>query len=149
MTVREIARERVVTQPPDASVADVVRTMHRETVHSVVITDDGTPVGLVTDRDLALSVLDEEFDAEGTPIEALVPEEPTTVEASAGVYELVELLSRTGLRRVPVVEDGDLVGLVSLSDVVVLLGMELQHVANAIRASAPAYERSATTFYDD
>lgn len=149
MSVLEIARDTVVTEPPDTSIADVVRTMQRESVASVVIVDDGDPVGLVTDRDLAMLVLDAEFDAEETPVSEVVPTNLVTVDADAGVYDLVQLLSEQGVRRVPVVDDGDLVGIISLSDVVVLLGMELQHVATAIRSAAPAYEQPATAFYDD
>lgn len=148
MTVLDIARESVVTERPETSVADVVRTMQRETVSSVVIVDDDDPVGLVTDRDLAMLVLDGEFDAEGTPVSDVMPDELVTVDAEVGVYELVQLLSEKGVRRVPIVDDGELAGIISLSDVVVLLGMELQHVANAIRTAAPAYEQSATSFYD-
>lgn len=143
MSVIDIARRNVVTQDQDASVADVVRTMHRDTVNSVVIVDDGRPLGLVSDRDLAMAVLDEDFDAERTPVREFLTGDVVTIEADAGVYDLVELLSEKGLRRVPVVEDGELAGIISLSDVVVLLGMELQHVATAIRSSSPAYERSA------
>ena len=146
MSVIDIARENVVTQDPDASVADVIRTMHSETVSSVVVVDDGNPLGLVSDRDLAMAVLDEEFDAEQTPIEEFLTGDVVTVEADDGVYDLVELLSEKGIRRVPVVENGELVGIISLSDVVVLLGMELQHVATAIRSASPAYEQSATGF---
>lgn len=144
MPAIDIARQNVVTEGPDASVADVVRTMHQESVSSVVVVDDGRPLGLVSDRDLAMAVLDEAFDAEQTPIEEFLTEEVVTIDADEGVYDLVELLSEKGLRRVPVVEDGALVGIISLSDVVVLLGMELQHVATAIRSTSPAYEQSAT-----
>lgn len=148
MAVIDIARRNVVTQGPDASVSEVVRTMHNETVSSVVVVDDGKPLGLVTDRDLAMAVLDEEFDAAGTPVREFLTGEMATVEADEGIYDLVELLSEKGVRRVPVVKDGELAGIVSLSDVVVLLGMELQHVANAIRSASPAYERLATEYYD-
>lgn len=148
MAVIDIARRNVVTQGPDASVSEVVRTMHNETVSSVVIVDDEKPLGLVTDRDLAMAVLDEEFDAAGTPVREFLTGEMATVEADEGIYDLVELLSEKGVRRVPVVKDGELAGIVSLSDVVVLLGMELQHVANAIRSASPAYERLATEYYD-
>jgi CBS domain-containing protein len=147
MTVLDIARTNVVTVDLDTSVADVVRTMREKTVGSVVVTDGDVPVGYVTDRDLAMSVLDEQFDAEGTPIREQLDEELVTIDADAGVYDLVELLSERGIRRVPVVDDGELAGIVSISDIVVLLGMELQHLATAIRSSSPAYERSGPDYY--
>ncbi|SDJ42471.1 CBS domain-containing protein [Halovenus aranensis] len=149
MAVIDIARTNVVTVGPGESVAAVIRRMHGEAVGSVVVVDDEEPLGLVSDRDLAMAVLDETFDAEETDIVEVVDEETPTIEGDAGVYDLVELLSQKGLRRVPVVEDGELAGIISLSDVVVLLGMELQHVGTAIRSSSPAYERSGMEYYHD
>lgn len=149
MAVIDIARTNVVTVGPGESVDTVVRRMHGDAVGSVVVVDDEKPLGLVSDRDLAMAVLDETFDAEETDIVEFVDEETPTIEGDAGVYDLVELLSQKGLRRVPVVEDGELAGIISLSDVVVLLGMELQHVGTAIRSSSPAYERSGMEYYHD
>lgn len=149
MPASDIAREKVVTVAPEASLSEVVQTMRSERVGSVVVLDGDEPVGLVSDRDLAMVVLDGETDAETTAVASVLDDELTTIPADTGVYELVEELSRKGLRRAPLVdEDDDLVGIVSISDVVVLLGMELQQVANTIRTVSPAYERSATEIYD-
>ena len=149
MAVIDIARTNVVTVDPEETVADVVRTMHDQSVGSVVVVENQKPRGLVSDRDLAMAVLDESFEAEETSVGTLLGDEVVTIDANAGVYDLVELLSQKGRRRVTVVEDGELAGIISLSDVVVLLGMELQHVATAIRSSSPAYERSGRKYYHD
>ena len=148
MAVIDIARTTVVTASPDTSVADVVRKLHEEEVAGLVIVDDGKPLDLVTSRDLLPAVLDEEFDAENTPVEEFIEGDIPTVEADEGMYDTVEVMSERGIRRLPVVENGELVGIISLSDVVVLLGMELQHVATAIRSSSPAYERDGFDYYD-
>lgn len=147
MAVIDIARTNVVTESPDASVASVVRSIHEEEVAGLVIVDDGKPIDLVTARDLLPAVLDDEFDAESTPVSEFIDGDIPTVDANEGMYSLVEIMSEHGIRRLPVVENGDLVGIISTSDVVVLLGMELQHVANAIRSSSPAYERDGFDYY--
>lgn len=144
MAVIDIARGTVVTVDPDATLSDVVRTMQTEQVGSVIVASAAEPLGLVTDRDLAFEVLAENSVTRDTPVAEIVSDDLLTVPADAGVYDLVDLMSTKGVRRLPVVDDGDLVGIVSLSDVVVLLGMELQHVANTIRAVSPAYERAPT-----
>ncbi len=141
MAVIDIARGTVVTVEPDATLSDVVQTMRTEQVGSVIVVSADEPLGLVSDRDLAFEVLAENGATRETPVAEIVSEDFLTVPADAGVYDLVDLMSTKGVRRLPVVDDGDLVGIVSLSDVVVLLGMELQHVANTIRAVSPAYER--------
>ncbi|WP_436344226.1 CBS domain-containing protein [Natronorubrum sp. FCH18a] len=143
MAVIDVARKTVVTVEPEDTLADVVRTMRTEQVGCVVVAAD-EPIGLVSDRDLALEVLDEGGATKSTPVREIVSGDLLTVSAGTGVYELLEQLSSKGVRRVPVVDGGDLVGIVSLSDIVVLLGMELQLVANTIRSVSPAYERLAT-----
>lgn len=149
MAVIDIARTEVVTAPPEMSVADVVRKIHRQSVSGLVIVEDGAPLDLVTDRDLTMALLDSEFDAEETPVRAFVESDTPTVPADAGIYEAVETFSERGVRRVIVVDDdGALAGILSISDVVVLLGMELQHVATAIRSSSPAYEHDGPAYYE-
>ncbi|WP_436900467.1 CBS domain-containing protein [Halovenus halobia] len=148
MAVIDIARTTVVTASPDTSVADVVRKLHDEEVAGLVVVNDGKPLDLVTSRDLLPAVLDDQFDAESTPVEEFIDGDIPTVEADEGMYDTVEVMSERGIRRLPVVEDGQLVGIISISDVVVLLGMELQHVATAIRSSSPAYERDGFDYYD-
>ncbi|WP_440771534.1 CBS domain-containing protein [Natronorubrum sp. DTA28] len=141
MAVIDIARRTVVTVEPTATLSDVVQTMRTERVGSVIVVDQGEPIGLVSDRDLALEVLDGDGASKSTPVSEIVADDLLTVAADAGIYDLLDRMSRKGVRRVPVVEDGDLVAIVSLSDIVVLLGMELQQVANIIRSVSPAYER--------
>lgn len=150
MSVIDIARESVVSLPADASVGDVARTMQDESVTSVIVVEDDEPIDIVSDRDLAFVVLDGDVEPETTTVREVIDDDGdlVTISGDMGVYDLVERMSETGVRRVPVTEDGDLVGIVSLSDVIVLLGMELQHVANTLRTVAPAYEKPATELYD-
>ncbi|WP_049889217.1 CBS domain-containing protein [Natronolimnohabitans innermongolicus] len=146
MAVIDITRETVVTADPETTLAELVDTMQSNRVGSVVVTEDGEPVGLVSDRDLAFAVLGGTDVTSETPVETIVSEPLVTVDAETGLYELLGQMSERGVRRVPVVEDGELAGIVSLSDIVVLLGMELQQVANIIRSVSPAYEQSAIDY---
>ncbi len=153
MTVRDVAREQVVTASPDDTVADALARMRDHAVGCVVLVDeDDHPAGIVTDRAIALAITAEDEDGAtdlasrdlgSVPTEAVDP-----VAASSGIYDLLEHMADHGARRVPVVEDDALVGIVSLSDLVVLLGMELQHVANVVRTASPAYERAPTDVYE-
>ena len=148
MPVSDIARERVVTVDQDESLESVATAMRTNEVGCVVVTDDDEPIALLSDRELAMAVLDERVDPETATAGSIDAGPLTTVGADDGIYELLDRMSEHGVRRVPVVDDGELVGIVSLSDVVVLLGMELQQVANTIRADSPAYERSPSSLYD-
>ncbi len=149
MAVIDIARKNVETGTPDELATDVVRRLHKQEVGALVIVDDdGEPLGLVGHRQLSQALLSDEFDPDETPVSEFIDDDLVTVDGDAGLYDLLDLLSDTGRRRVPVVEDGELAGIISISDVVILLGMELQHVANTIRSTSPAYEREGPMFFD-
>lgn len=149
MAVIDIARSSVVTVSPDAALSSVVQTMQAQSVGSVVVVEDDEPIGLVSDRDLALILLGgDDIDPDSTHVSEILDDDLVIVDADTGIYDLVELMSEQSVRRVPVVDGAELKGIVSLSDIVVLLGMELQHVANTIRGVSPAYEQLATELYD-
>jgi CBS domain-containing protein len=148
MAVIDIARERVVTRSADDSVVDALDSMREEGVSTVVVVaDDGRPIGLLTDRIVALQV-GRGLDLDDLTLAEIDLEDADPVPADTGVYDLLEHMVEQTSRRVPVTDDGELVGIISISDIVVLLGMELQLVANVIRTTSPAYERSATEIYD-
>jgi CBS domain-containing protein len=140
MPVRSIARgtDQLVTAAPDATATSLARAMDDDSVGSVVIVEDDEPVGIVTDRDLALSVLMEGRDGD-TPAAEFMTRDLVTVHAEAGVMELCRTMREHGVRRLPVVDDGRLTGIVTLDDVVVLLQGEMENITEVIRTESPPY----------
>jgi CBS domain-containing protein len=61
------------------------------------------------------------------------------VSPETGVFQVTELLARENVRRLPVVDDGELVGIVALDDLMVLLSGELENLAGVVAAEAPPY----------
>lgn len=147
MTVEALAREKVVCLGPDASVSEAVELMRDRNVGSVVVVDDESPVGILTDRDLALKAIGDDVDAGSLTVADVMSEDLLTVEPGIGVLDLMREMSAEGVRRVPVVEDGELLGIVTLDDLIVLLSMELQSMANLIRSESPPHEVSATDLF--
>ena len=147
MGVIDIARTNVVTATPETPVAEVIRRLHQHSVGGLVVVDGDRPLDMITDRDLTMALLEENFDAEQEPIRDFIDGDTPVIAAETGIYETIEILSERGVRRTILVEDDELAGIISISDIVVLLGMELQLVANTIRSSAPAYEREGPGYY--
>lgn len=148
MSIRDIARDEVATTSPEASVAEVVDIMIDRGVGSVVVTDGRRPVGIVTDRDVVVRGYATDADLSQVPVSDVMSEDLVTTESEVGIYELLRLMAENGVRRVPVVNDGELSGIVTLDDVLILLGMELQSVAHLIRAESPPFETPVERLYD-
>jgi CBS domain-containing protein len=140
MPVEDIARTDVMTAGRDQSAGNLATVMKEENVGSVIIETDDRPVGIVTDRDLVMEVLEPRADPKGTTAEAVMTETPVTVDAEAGVFDAIRTLHENAVRRLPVVDgDGEVAGIVTLDDLVVMLSDELDSLGDVIEAESPPY----------
>lgn len=140
MTVRKFARKAVVTAAMETPVRELAGQMKAEGVGSIVVVSDSKPVGVVTDRDLVVYALAEE--RRDLTARDLMDEDLFTVDARDDVFTVARELRERGVRRAPVVEYGDLVGIVTFDDLVVVLANELQNLAGVVEAESPPYRPS-------
>ncbi|MEF8822290.1 MAG: CBS domain-containing protein [Halovenus sp.] len=139
MPIEDLSRSDVVTAEPETPVTDLAVTMDEEHVGSIVITEDDTPVGIVTDRDLTVRILGEGADPTEQTAEDVMSTDLSTVERGTGFYEAAEVMADNGVRRLPVCEGDTLVGIISVDDLNELLADEQQQFAEIVRAQRPAY----------
>jgi CBS domain-containing protein len=134
MSLERFCRKRVVTAQASEPVVDVARRMRDEHVGSVVIVStDGAPTGIVTDRDLVVRALAEGGDP-AAAIETIMTPAPVTLERNDRLDDVVACMREHGIRRIPVIDErGALVGLVSLDDINVLLAGELSASVAAVQ----------------
>lgn len=144
MTVETIARDRneLVTVSPDDPVREVAETMRDTTVGSAIVERDEEPVGIVTDRDLAMQILAEGEDPSSMTARDVMTEDPVTADVDDGVFEICEMMRESGIRRMPVVDGGKLAGIVTLDDLIVLLEGEMNGLSEVIRKESPPYQSS-------
>ncbi len=126
--------KKVVTAGTGDSLASVARSMEQHNVGAVVVVENGTPQGVVTDRDLALR-LGSHGASPRAPVASIMSAPVKTVRFDAGVFDTTRTLMESGVRRLPVVDDdGRLVGLVTLDDLLRVLSRELAHLAEGIKS---------------
>lgn len=137
VTVDDIVETDVVTAERDTPIAEVVGAMASEDVGSVVVVDGDEPVGVLTDRTIALS-LESEPDVSDREAGDLIGGDLVTGSTDMSVFEALQRLSDEGIRRLPIVDDeGTLEGIVTLDDVLVLLGTELGDAIDVIKDQSP------------
>jgi len=143
-TVAEHYQKDVSTILSEATARDAAVAMKARAVGSLVVLRDGEPVGIVTDRDLLERVVADGRDA-GETNTADVMSQPLHVAGSEDPLDrIVELMSAHGIRRVPVVrDDGELVGIVALDDVLAEVTEELHDLAEGARRELSTAQRSA------
>ncbi|WP_232702030.1 CBS domain-containing protein [Halobacterium wangiae] len=140
MPVGELGPEDVVTVEKDAKISDVVDQLESENVGAIVVTDEEKPVGIVTDRDVALA-LNRMDDLATGDVTDIMTEDPVTLREDDPELAVARTIEDENVRRIPVVdEDGKLTGIVTLDDLVATVGEELGKVSNTIESQSPDYK---------
>jgi CBS domain-containing protein len=138
---RAVARyvRDVVTASSSASIAELAREMREGAVGCVVVLDaEQRAVGLVTDRDIALRVVAAGLDPATTAASAVISTPLIGARPSDPLEEVVERMRTAGVRRIPILSDGRLVGIVTFDDLLVAFGGELEQLAGALAAEIRA-----------
>lgn len=138
VSVEQILQTEVVTVERDTPVATAVAQMESEDVGSiVVIDDDQRPVGIVTDRKVALAIEDTPNVGE-RQVSDLIHGETITGTKDMTVFDAISQMSEASIRRFPIVDDdGKLEGIITLDDIIVLLATELDSAADIIQDQSP------------
>ena len=116
--------------------AQVMREKHIG--YLVVVDSDADqppqPVGVVTDRDIVIAVVAREADARELRVGDIMTQPPITIGEAEPAEKALREMRRIGVRRLPVVgKAGELIGVISLDDVLEVLATDLQHIAGAVR----------------
>jgi CBS domain-containing protein len=130
--------KEVVAASPKDSLAAVAKMMEKHNVGTVVVAEEQRPVGIVTDRDVALAVCSRRVSPDEC-VQKIMTCPVSTMKQNEGIYKATQRMMELAVRRLPVVDDlGRLVGLVSLDDLLVLLSRELNNMALGICKEATA-----------
>jgi CBS domain-containing protein len=105
------------TCEPSTTIVEAAKVMAQEDVGPVPIVEGGRIVGIVTDRDLVVRVLAEGRDPTSTTIGEIASADLVTVRPDTGLDEALQLMAQNQVRRLPVVEGDQLVGIVAQADV--------------------------------
>jgi CBS domain-containing protein len=137
MPLGEFCTREVVTASVDTSVYEAAQLMRHHHVGTVVVVQnrDGRelPVGIITDRDIVLEIVAPGLDPEVLTIGDIMSAELMTVKESVGLFEAIQQMRTMAVRRLPIVSDsGDLVGIVTLDDLLGLLSEELHALARMV-----------------
>ena len=133
MLVDAIMNADAVTCTADHTALRAARIMREQNVGSVVVVDEhDRPVGMLTDRDLAVKVVAEGRVPE-TPVDEIMSQPVFAVSRDTLIFDLLREMSRRSIHRTPVVDaERRLVGVVSVDDALVLLTTELVNVADVM-----------------
>jgi CBS domain-containing protein len=134
MDVAGLCRYRAVSIGPEADLVDAARLMREHHVGLLVVSAEGRPLGVITDRDIVLVAVAAGIDPQAVTVRDAMTPDPVTLTADTALEEALDSFRMAGVRRAPVVDDGGrLVGVLSVDDVVDHLALQLGAVAGSLR----------------
>lgn len=145
MKVRELMTPNPTCAEPETTVEEIATLMKEEDIGCVpVIDEDGQVAGVITDRDIVLRCIAEGKDPAECRADDVISPQSVTISPNADTKEAARLMADRQIRRLPVVENGKLVGMLSLGDVAVkehddrLSGDVLQDVSEGVKTATDA-----------
>jgi CBS-domain-containing membrane protein len=132
LTVADLCRKHVITIDDHATIREAAESMRREHVGSLVVVH-GTPprpVGMLTDRDIAIVAVARDFDADALRIASVMSDQLRTLDRTSPLNEALQLMRDYGVRRLPVLDEhGYLAGILTFDD---LLDIFVSHLHSLV-----------------
>lgn len=116
-SIRDVMTPQPWSVSPGTPVVEAARIMRKNDIGDIVVTEGRRLWGILTDRDIVVRALAEGLDPASTPVGEICSRDLTTVGPDDSVGHAVTLMREKAIRRLPVVEGEDVVGVVSLGDV--------------------------------
>ena len=133
-SILRIKGSSVATAPPEATITDIAAKLKEEKIGALVVSDDGLKVlGIISERDIVRGLADHGLDLLEKRAEELMTAEVMTCTPNDTTGDLMAVMSEKRIRHIPVTENGELCGIVSIGDVVKDRLDEIEREANALR----------------
>ena len=115
--IQDIMTKQIHTVPSDASLLDVARMMRDQRIGDVLVTErDGKLCGIVTDRDIVVRADAAAKPLDRTQVREICTDQVVELAPTSSIDDAVKVMREHAIRRVPVVRDGQPVGIVSIGD---------------------------------
>src|SRR5690554_6229208 len=138
LKIKDIMTDSVATVSPETTVVEAARLMQQHDIGSLPVCEGPELVGIVTDRDIVVRSVAHGKDLATTPIREVMTQRVATASPETDVHQVATLMSNQQIRRLPVVENNRLVGMVSLGDLATQAKTEVELAKTLGEISQPA-----------
>jgi len=131
----KVCTKPVITASAQMTVSEAARAMRSKNVGALVVVNARRPIGMLTDRDIAVDVVARGMDPDSVLVRDVMRKKPLTIRQELGLLDAARAFAKSGVRRLPVVDKGGvLIGVIAIDDIMILLGNEMGYVAGALSA---------------
>ncbi|MBW0238474.1 MULTISPECIES: CBS domain-containing protein [Pseudomonas] len=118
LKLKDLQNQQVHSIAPDAMVMEALKIMADKNVGALAVIENAQVIGVISERDYARKVVLQGRSSVGTPVRAIMSSPVVTADSQQSVERCMEVMTNSHLRHLPVVQDGKLIGLLSIGDLV-------------------------------
>jgi len=116
--VRDVMSKDVKVVRPDTTIKEVVATMNKFNIGSIIVMQSDKAVGIITERDVLRRIIELSLAPETQTARHVMTSPITTTNETASIEEAAKLMAKKKIKRLPVINDGKLVGILTYTDIV-------------------------------
>jgi len=135
MKVKDAMNPKVVVANKDISVKEAARIMTKLRIGSLVIIEDEKIIGIITESDIIRKIVATGNDPSETLIEQVMTKDVVTVEAEEDLGEACQMMVDHNIKRLPVLQDGKLVGIMTTTDIIAVEPKLIENLAKVMLVS--------------
>ncbi len=125
MTIADVMTKSVISVDVSMTVNGAAKMMEDAKVGAVIVMENNTPVGIVTDRDFAVKVAAHAYNIT-TPVKQIMSSPLFSINSDESVRTAADLMHDIGIRKLPVIDGENIVGIITATDIVNLLAVSLE-----------------------
>jgi len=137
--VRDVMSKEVRVVRPDTSVKEVVATMNKFDIGSIVVVQGDRPVGIITERDILRRLVEPCLAPETLTARQVMTSPVLTISETANIEETAKLMARKRVKKLPVINNGKLVGMITYTDIVAKVPTLLSILEELVRPQHRSY----------
>ena len=137
--VRDVMSKDIRVVRPDTSVKEVVATMNKFDIGSIVVVQGDRPVGIITERDILRRLVEPCLAPETLTARQIMTSPVLTISETANIEETAKLMARKRVKKLPVINNGKLVGMITYTDIVAKVPTLLSILEELVRPHHRSY----------
>lgn len=147
MKIKDIMTDTVAFVGPDTTIVETAQLMQKHDIGAMPVCEGENIIGIVTDRDIVVRNVAHNKDPKITPVRDVMTSQVKTVTPDTGLSQAATLMSQGQVRRLPVVENNHLVGMVSLGDLATQAKYDVELARTLGEISSPSEPENMSQFH--
>jgi len=138
MLVKDVMKREVIAINPDISIREASKVMSQHNIGSLLVLDDEKLVGILTERDV-LNLVARGENLDEVKVKDVMSRDVITIESDKKIEDAVDLMLKHKIKKLPVMESGKIVGIITTSDIIVAEPKLIEAIASLISLRIPGY----------